>query len=351
MLRLPPVCLTQDPKSLSNTSTREEFFDSPPSHFSTSRNELFVCPRMVDVVRVGSGIAALLPVSINRYKTIYEGAKVAKRCRHELEYLYKDLKVQHKIFINECKALLIPTDEQDKDLLHAAMVADTCHDAWNTEELTERLKNRLPDKYRDCKDIIKRILEEQDQLIHQLQVFDPVRKQRMKVSYINSPRFDYPNWLLKGESWKNAYCRLQASIKFPFDLSKVEKKIKSLRRQNRDLSMMRKQIDDIDQSSMLREPLSYKPTPCFAEGQEVSEEAYEALSASFTCAEPTHSEHSVFLCLEENNIGESHLRMAIESILGSSSYVSAQLDDKPMILTDVIVRETIRCVSFFDQDQ
>jgi hypothetical protein len=34
--------------------------------------------------------------------------------------------------------------------------------------------------------------------------------------------------------------------------------------------------------------------PDFAEGREVSEEAYEALSASFTCEEPTHNEHSVF---------------------------------------------------------
>jgi hypothetical protein len=137
---------------------------------------------MVDAVKVGSTIVTLLPLSISRYKRIYEGAKVAKRCRQELEYLYKDLKVQHKIFVNECKALIGPGDGQNGDMIHAAMFADTSHEAWDSDDLAEQLKTRLPTRYRDCKDVLKRILEEQDRIIHQLEVFDPVRTQKAKVS-------------------------------------------------------------------------------------------------------------------------------------------------------------------------
>lgn len=135
---------------------------------------------MVDAIRVGSGFASLLPIAVSRYRTIYRGAKVAKRCTEELDELYTDLKIQEGVFLNECKILLRQSGQDEE----AACVFSEkpAIDEGNAEALEVGLESYLADRYQDCKTVIERIRQAQEQVLKQLQVFDRVRNGKDEVS-------------------------------------------------------------------------------------------------------------------------------------------------------------------------
>lgn len=135
---------------------------------------------MVDAVRVGSGFASLLPIAVSRYRTIYQGAKVAKRCRQELDYLYKDLKIQEGIFLNECRILLKQSGQDDDE--SGIFAGELAVSEGNAEALEDGLEKYLADRYEDCKAVFERVRQAQDQVLKQLKAFDSVRNGKDEVS-------------------------------------------------------------------------------------------------------------------------------------------------------------------------
>jgi hypothetical protein len=119
--------------------------------------------------------------------------------------------------------------------------------------------------------------------------------------------------LVQGESTKEAFRRLQQALHFSFDKSSLEKQINRLRKGNTDLMALRSQLGQMDQRiSQPSGSLAHKSIPRhFSEVQQISSEAYSALTTSFSCTDTSHDQHSAAVCLDAEVVEEIRLDMAI----------------------------------------
>ncbi|QDS70770.1 hypothetical protein FKW77_003942 [Venturia effusa] len=268
---------------------------------------------MTDPISLGLGVAGLVPVileTLKAFKTIREGIKVARKCDRELDQMERDLKIQRVRFRNEC-VLLLQQDGEDVRQKQE-MVADPLHEKWTDASIEKQLRKTLRDSYEACQLIIERIRDAQRELICDLDSFGEVR--RLKG---------------KDESMGKAFRRINKSIQFAFNKSTFEKKIDQLRDRNRDLESLRSQVDQfqrprgtVHQSNCI----ARKTIPGrFKDVRHISDEAYGALCASFSCANGAHDEHLASLLLDVSNGGDFHLEMSILSVMRCSP----SFDDEP----------------------
>jgi hypothetical protein len=112
---------------------------------------------------------------------------------------------------------------------------------------------------------------------------------------------------------KTSFKRLKASVGVAFDKPALEKKVEWLRKRNEDLESLQRRLGDNQQkSSCVTRCATRKQLPqYFSDVQQISEEAYGALTASFSCGEESHDEHSASLCLDAELVEEVRLSMAI----------------------------------------
>ncbi|KAF2428946.1 hypothetical protein EJ08DRAFT_635987 [Tothia fuscella] len=252
---------------------------------------------MAEVAGLVVGVVGLLPVIVEIIKsirTVRSGFRTAKKCVKELDAVELDLDVQHVRFHQSCAFLIQRCGEDSRTA--DDMIGNPNHDRWNDHYWEDRLIAALGQRYGLYLRFIEAIRDKEKELVADLSCFDEARWQKVK-----------------GESVRSSFKRLKASVGVAFDKSALETKIDWLRKRNEDLESLQRCFDDKQQKKacMLR-CSSRKPLPQhFSDVQEISEEAYGALTASFSCGEESHDEHSASLCLDAELVEEIRLSMAI----------------------------------------
>jgi hypothetical protein len=106
---------------------------------------------------------------------------------------------------------------------------------------------------------------------------------------------------------------MQESVRYVLDKSALEKKLEWLRKRNSDLEGLRCQLSKLhSQTSCASRCSTRKSMPqYFTEVRQISGEAHGALTASFSCGDTSHGEHSAAVCLDTEVIEEIRLNMAI----------------------------------------
>lgn len=249
--------------------------------------------------------------AIKAFRILKTRIHTARKCGEKLKDLKFDIEVQEHRLFNECVLLLHASGQSQRDT--DQMIKNLGDDRWEDNSLDARLQEKLKRSYNICSMLIKRMNNVLQSLIVDLCVFDEVEKEKEKVSKIVFRGYESTdeNAALQDENWETVYDRVREKMKFSFNKPLFEKKIDVLRKRNEDLESMCTQLERASNSSTYVCP-SRKALPSrLAKVQQVSEEAYSALSANFSCGDKSHGEYSAPLCLDVEIVENIYLSMSI----------------------------------------
>ena len=102
-------------------------------------------------------------------------------------------------------------------------------------------------------------------------------------------------------------------MQFTFDKADIKKTIQDLKGKIDDLEGLRRQIKQFkDEDATSSKAVATKAlSPHLIKVRQISNEVYDALSASFRCGDKAHHEHQVSLGLDVELINDVELKMAL----------------------------------------
>lgn len=268
----------------------------------------------MDPGSISLGVAGVIPViaqAIKAFQILKTRIHTARKCGEKLKDLKFDIEVQEHRLFNECVLLLHASGQSQTDT--DQMIKNLGDDRWEDNSLDARLQEKLKRSYNICSRLIERMNNDLQSLIVDLCGFEEVEKVKQKVSKIVFRGYESTDEksALQDENWKTVYDHVREKIKFSFDKPLFEKKIDVLRKRNEDLESMCTQLERASNSSTSVCPSRRALPSRFSKVQQVSEEAYRALSANFSCGDKSHGEHSASLCLDVEIVENIYLSMSI----------------------------------------
>ncbi|WQF83672.1 hypothetical protein CDEST_08686 [Colletotrichum destructivum] len=129
------------------------------------------------------GILGILPLiggAIKGYKQANRKLKAFRQCSEEARKVRTVLKIQQKLFSNECRLWLRFAIDDDK--IASEMASDPEHENWGDDGLESSLRTRLEDNYETWFDIVQDITEFLGRLENVVDTFGIEEENRLTVS-------------------------------------------------------------------------------------------------------------------------------------------------------------------------
>ncbi|KAH7116725.1 hypothetical protein B0J11DRAFT_442323 [Dendryphion nanum] len=249
-----------------------------------------------EVASVFLGVLPLLIEAVKSYSSVSASLSTFRHYSREVKTVQRQLKVHHRIFLNECRLLLrLVEDEQGaKDMLDNEL-----DDRWTDKRLNSRFRGVLKENFELCKIIVEACKEILDEIWDELRKFDVLKEKQNK-----------------NEPIKTTIRRLRDSIRITFEKSKYEKSINSLRDHNTELSTLRSHVGELEtaRSCAQRACISHKIVPTSISAiRTTSRGLHKALSAAWCCADESHGGHYAKICVEGEVQSWVRLDLAISS--------------------------------------
>jgi hypothetical protein len=125
------------------------------------------------------GVVPLIGVTIKSYQQLSSKAKTFRHCSSAVLRLYKQLRIQRRIFENECQLLLHNSLRNDPAV--EEMMADPDNSAWKGRSRDKELKAALKNNYDSCVGLIEDINEAIQHLRNALDCFGVVKTHQRPV--------------------------------------------------------------------------------------------------------------------------------------------------------------------------
>ncbi|KAF2235089.1 hypothetical protein EV356DRAFT_514708 [Viridothelium virens] len=240
----------------------------------------------MEVAGVALGALPLIVEAVKSYRTTYEKIKTIRRWAREVTHVQKRLRVQKRLFENECALLLgsiIKYPEEIDTILDVGLDVSGTGNAHN-EHLQQHLGN---DNYQCFSDIVEEMLEHLRDIQNDLQIFET--------------RNCKPGSM---ESTRRRVSDLRNAVIIAFEKNVYLKKIRYLAELCEELRILRPQLNDSDSQSGTivpsKRPSNREVLDRFRAVREVSATLHEAFANAWpsSCAEATHSQHTTLLCVD-----------------------------------------------------
>ncbi|KAF6784169.1 hypothetical protein CSOJ01_15785 [Colletotrichum sojae] len=276
------------------------------------------------------GIAPLIGGAIKAYKEVNLKLKLFRHSSKEVKKVYKVLRIQRQVFVNECRLWLKFIIDDDETAM--GMASDPNHDRWGDPELDSSFKSRLKDNYDAWLDTTKDILESIEELEGSLAAFKESSEESNKNGKL-----------------KRTIDRTKDGTRLAFNASDFDKTIDKLRTSNNELKGLREQISELQTRPKLHNSAQPKTGrrgdwTSLVRIRRASKALYEALMRTWNCGQPGHMGHSVKLFVETRRVDEevqmnlaivcrSQTRDLIQSTLVQLEVRSQNLDwiDEPRL--------------------
>ncbi|KAF7552230.1 hypothetical protein G7Z17_g4474 [Cylindrodendrum hubeiense] len=169
------------------------------------------------------GILGVVPMALKSYQVLASKLKTFRHCSSIVQRMYKMLRVQRRVFENECQLLLRGCLYDDSTA--QLMIADPDHRDWGKRSWDDNLRASLKENYDDCVELVQSILEIIRQLESDLDCFETVKTEQKKDERLK-------------DTWK----RVSNGLKMTFNKTEYETGLDDLRTTNSDLQNLREQI-------------------------------------------------------------------------------------------------------------
>ncbi|KAH6892035.1 hypothetical protein B0T10DRAFT_283521 [Thelonectria olida] len=240
------------------------------------------------------GIVPLVGVAIKSYKTLTSKLRAFRHCSSTVHRVYKKLRVQRRIFKNECHLLL--RHGVDDEAAIRDLMSDFDHRGWNNQDWEKHLRVSLKENYDECAEHVRDIIETIRRLEAEFCCFQAVEAKQQK-----------------GERLKDAWKRLEDGLRISFKGGSYEAEIADLRTANNDLISLRDQSQQLQQTHKDRAvKRSASGQLEWADIQRASKALHDALVNVWSCSQASHARHLMALFLEAEKPDENvRMTMAI----------------------------------------
>lgn len=141
---------------------------------------------MAELALGALGVVPLIGFTIKSYQALAVKAKTFRHCSSNVLRLYKKLRVQRRIFENECQLLLRECREDEVDV--EGMLANPGHEGWLDHEVqSNNVRQSLKRNYDELIDLVRDIAEALRQLEESLGCFEAVKSSQQAVSPTELP--------------------------------------------------------------------------------------------------------------------------------------------------------------------
>ncbi|KAK8093722.1 hypothetical protein PG997_000407 [Apiospora hydei] len=248
-------------------------------------------------------VLGVLPLCLSAIKgsiAVLRTLKAVRNRKSEVERLKKEFETQRIIFLDECEILF--QECLDDDVLAGELVKDTTHPAWQKSQLDKQIKTYLGrrlGRYEETIKDIQKYIKELSESLHG--TAGDSQRPDVKVCLWKLRK---PLQRLIGifQLKKSEVTREELNV--IRNKSKYESLIENLRKSNHELKNIREMASRRNESapppSHQAEPLVSLPSSYHTVAQ-YSASFYRALSETWSCKKPKHTNHEARLFLDCKN--------------------------------------------------
>ncbi|KAI9659934.1 MAG: hypothetical protein M1821_001286 [Bathelium mastoideum] len=240
----------------------------------------------MDVAGLALGALPLIVEAVKSYRIVYEKIKTFRHWAREVTHVQKRLRVQKRLFENECALLLGSVVKNQEEVDTILDVGLDVSDTGNAH--SERLQQHLGyENYQCLSDIVGEMLEHLRAIQSDLQLFET---QNCKPGSM--------------ELVKRRVSDLRNAVTIAFEKNVYLKKIRNLAELCEELRILRSQLSDNDAQFggivTSKRPSNREVLDRFRAVREASATLHEAFANAWpsSCVEATHSQHKTILCVD-----------------------------------------------------